>query len=102
MQSALVILAIAPGDGYAEVIPNNPTHHYFRLADKPAFWIMKPKNKELRTASYYRVAFGSADRQHGLSLGHGRRRSGPCDRRWFLSRGEVPAAWKDCPALDVV
>jgi len=26
----------------------------------------------------------------------------PCDRRWFLSRGEVPAALKDCPALDVV
>jgi len=25
-----------------------------------------------------------------------------CDRRWFLSRGEVPAARKDCPALDVV
>jgi hypothetical protein len=23
-------------------------------------------------------------------------------RRWFLSRGEVPAARKDCPALDVV
>src|SRR6266852_8686653 len=26
----------------------------------------------------------------------------PCDRRWFLSRGEVPAARKDCPALNVV
>jgi hypothetical protein len=25
-----------------------------------------------------------------------------CDRRWILSRGEVPAARKDCPALDVV
>jgi hypothetical protein len=25
-----------------------------------------------------------------------------CDCRWFLSRGEVPAARKDCPALDVV
>ena len=34
------------------------------------------KEKEPRTAAY-RVAFGSADRQDGLSLGHGRRRSGP-------------------------
>ena len=25
-----------------------------------------------------------------------------CDCRWFLSRGEVPAARKNCPALDVV
>jgi len=26
----------------------------------------------------------------------------PSDRRWFLNRGEVSAAGKDCPALDVV
>jgi hypothetical protein len=26
----------------------------------------------------------------------------PRDRRWFLNRGEVSAARKDCPALDVV
>jgi hypothetical protein len=35
------------------------------------------KEKQLRTASYYRAAFGSADRPHSVSLGHGRRRSGP-------------------------
>jgi hypothetical protein len=40
------------------------------------------KEKELRTAAYYRAAFGSADSQHGFSLGHGRRQSG-CAYREF-------------------